>query len=150
LGEGEPLGLVLGGVRKVGLGSEHGGHSPEGLVIVAQRRCPVWRHVAVCGSAGLVDQGPLRYLVVLVVPCVVPVVDDCAEHGAGLPPVVGTNRRRPWQDADCLAGLVARVVVHEVACDDFGGGFDRSCERRALVSCSLQVMALTTYTSRPD
>ena len=128
LGEGEPLGLVGRRVREVDLGGEQGGHAPEALVVVAQRGGPVGRHVGVDGGFGLEHHGPRGLGVVRVVACVVPVVDEGPPHGAALPPVVRTARRRPGQDAGRLAGFVSVVIRPEVGGDQLGGRLDRVCD----------------------
>ncbi len=147
LGEGEPLGLVGGRVREVDLGGEQGGHAPEALVVVAQRGGPVARHVGVDGGLGLEDHGPRGLSVVRVVARVVPVVDEGSPHGAGLPPVVRTARRRPGQDAGRLAGFVSVVVRPEVGGDDLGGRLDGVCGypmSAAVVSLRPRVRVLTS------
>ena len=65
------------------------------------------------------DHGLAGDIVVLVIAGVVPVVNKCAEHGASLPPVVGSG-----EVAGDITGAVASVVLCEVLCSDRGGILD--------------------------
>lgn len=87
----EPTGLPFRRIRELALRGRHGRHAPEALVVVSERFRLVGRHV-VGVVADLVDHALLHPLVVLVVARVVPVVDEGAEHGAALPPVVGIRQ----------------------------------------------------------
>lgn len=95
--------MVLWGVLKVALGSHHGCHAPEALIVVAHGFRSVDGHV-VAVVAGLVDQGLLDDVVVGRVVCVVPVVYHCPEHSSCFPPVVWIR-----QVARRVARLVATV-----------------------------------------
>ena len=118
LRERQPAGLVVGRVVEVALGGDHGREAPEGLVVVAQTEALVVRH-EVLGGGRLVDEGLLGDVVVLVVAGVVPVVDEGAKHGAGLPPVV-----RVGQVAGHITRFPAGVVFGEVFGSDGGGIFE--------------------------
>jgi len=113
LGQRQPLRVLLLGVLEVDLGRQHGAHAPEGLVVVAQRRRPVGRHVRVL-RARLEQHGLLHQLVVRAVARVVPVVDHGAPERPALPPVVVAQRRRAREDAGDLAALVPVVVGHDI------------------------------------
>lgn len=49
LGQGKPLRFLGRGVHELGLGRDQGGHAPESLVVVPERRGPV-----------IVDEIPIR------------------------------------------------------------------------------------------
>lgn len=124
LGEREILRVSGRRVGEVDLGGQHSRHAPETLIIVAERGGPVGVHKGKGRSASLVDDGSDGLVVVCAIACVVPVVDQGAEHCAGLPPVIVAGRWRAWQNARCLAWLVTAVILPEVGSNDFGGSLD--------------------------
>lgn len=126
LDQRKPLGVLLGGVRVAVLGGDHGGNSPEGLVIVTHRGRPVAR-VVVAVVARLEEHGLGNDVVEVLVARVVTVVDQRPPHGATLPPVVIAVRGRTGQDTGYPARLVAVVEGEEVGRDIFGGRLDGCC-----------------------
>ena len=123
LGELKPLRLLWRWVLELELGSEHGREGPEGLIVISQRTRPVDRLI-LSALARLKYQRPLNLVVVPCVACGGPVVKQGPPHCAGVPPVVRSIRRRPWEDSWCLAGLVTLVVRHQVGSDKFCSLFD--------------------------
>lgn len=140
LGEGQPLGLVLGWIREVVLGGSHGGHAPEALIIVSHGDGIVGGHEVLVG-ADLEEHSLLDEVVVRVVAGEEPVVNQSPPHGTAFPPVIVSFvlRRRARENAWYLTRLVAVVVLEEVPCDggsrladvvwkvSNGGGIARRC-----------------------
>jgi hypothetical protein len=128
LGEGQPLRLVVWGVGEVVLGGQHDRHAPEALVVVPER-CRHVEGLVVFVGAGLVQHRLGYDLVVRVVARQLPVVDQGPEHGTGLPPVVVACWWRAGEDAWCLSGFVAVVVLQEVPGNVCCCLFDVVCAR---------------------
>lgn len=85
LGESEPLGLIGWWVRVGVFGGRHDGKAPEALVVVAFGQGLVSRHVVIV-VANLEQETLGNNVIEGVVARVVPVVNEGAEHGTGLPP----------------------------------------------------------------
>jgi hypothetical protein len=128
LGEGKPLRFAADRVLEVDLGSQHGRHAPEALVVIPQGRGPVRRHKTVLRRARLENHGALGQVVVRRVARVVPVIDHGPPHGTCLPPVVRPCGRGSWQDTWCLSGIIAVVVTEEIRGDRLARLFYRVWE----------------------
>lgn len=117
LGEGEPLWLVGIWVVEVGLGGEHGSHSPKALIVITFVFGLVDGHVVGVG-ADLELQGLGDDIVVRGVAGAGPVVYHGHHHAATFPP-------KEWvgQDARCTAGKVSFVERHHVESYGGSGGF---------------------------
>jgi hypothetical protein len=100
----EPRRLSVTKIGQLVLGSRHGSHAPEGLVVVSKRRSLVGGHEGVV-VANLVLHRLRGDGVVRFVAGVVPVVDEGVEHGARFPPVV-----RVRKITGHVTEAVARVV----------------------------------------
>lgn len=131
LGQGDPLGVVFGGVLELELSGDHGCHAPEGLVVVAERRRPVLVH-EIPVRRRLVQQRLVDVVVPRVVVRDVPVVQQSTPHRSALPPVVVAVRRRAGKDTRDHSRLIAAVVRHHVLCDEFGRLLYRFCEKEDL------------------
>ena len=102
--ESEPTGLVIWRVWVADFGGCHGGHAPEGLIVVTQRLGLVLGLVVhVCTA--LVEHGLCCDLIVLRVASVIPVIDQRAEHGSGFPPVVWISEQT-WNSSSCVSVVV--------------------------------------------
>jgi hypothetical protein len=104
LRQSEPRRLSATKIRQLVLGSRHGGHAPESLVIVSERRGLVGGHEGVVIS-DLVLHRLHGDGIVHIVAGIVPIVDEGVEHGTSLPPVVWVGKI-----AGHVADSVARVV----------------------------------------
>ena len=126
LGKSKPLRLVGGRVREVKLGSQHGRHAPETLIVVSERGGVVSRLVvdtfADLEEERLADDG-----VVGRVACVVPIIKHGTPEGSSFPPVVIAGRRRSWQDTGSLASFVSVVVEHRIVGERSSGCADLVC-----------------------
>lgn len=56
-----------------------------------------------------------------------PIVNHCSHHGATFPPVILLRSYR--EEPRCLPAVIARVVAHQVKCDDRRSTLNRICVR---------------------
>lgn len=125
LSQGQPLRLIIRGVGELAFGGLQRRYGPERLIVVSFGPGLIFRH-EILRRARLVHHALDDDIIVGVIAGVSPVVDQGTEHSTGLPPVV-----RLWKIARNIAGLVARIVRHQLFGDGLCGLFDGLCLERS-------------------